>query len=82
MKRPSKAVLWKAIRSFCLECVGDSPKEVEMFTSATCALHPYRLGMNNPIYRTSKKMSGTSLKNLAGSRTGAKKPLRVETLAA
>lgn len=34
----------KAIRLFCLECVGWSAYEVKDCTSKLCLLHPYRFG--------------------------------------
>lgn len=36
----------KAIRSKCLDCCCDSPKEVKLCHIKDCALHPYRLGRN------------------------------------
>lgn len=34
----------KAIRKFCLECVGNQPKEVKLCTGKDCPLWPYRMG--------------------------------------
>ena len=42
----------KAIRKFCLECLGNSHREVEICCSKTCPLLPFRNGKN--IYRTVK----------------------------
>lgn len=36
----------KSIRAHCLECSGQSPKEVKECTITNCALYPYRLGKN------------------------------------
>ena len=44
----------KAIRAFCLECVGSS-HEVKNCSSEDCALHPFRQGRNP--YRTKREMS-------------------------
>lgn len=33
-----------SIRAFCLQCVGFSPKEVELCTAPECPLFPYRMG--------------------------------------
>ena len=37
--------LLKAIRSNCLECSGDSAKEVMECPMYRCALYPYRMGL-------------------------------------
>jgi hypothetical protein len=36
----------KAIRQYCLQCLGFSAKEVRQCGEAPCALHPYRMGRN------------------------------------
>lgn len=36
----------RAIRLKCLDCSGDSPKEVVECTCEQCALYPFRLGKN------------------------------------
>lgn len=36
----------KAIRAFCLDCVGNSPNEVKLCPSERCALYPFRFGKN------------------------------------
>lgn len=38
----------KAIRAFCLSCVGNQPKEVRLCASAGCPLYPYRMGRRPP----------------------------------
>lgn len=43
----------KAIRAFCLGCVGNSPNEVKLCPSEKCPLHPFRFGKNP--YRTTVK---------------------------
>ena len=34
----------QAIKKFCLECSGDSPKERRICDMKKCPLHPFRLG--------------------------------------
>lgn len=34
----------KAIRAKCLDCMGESPKEVKRCNIPDCSLFPYRLG--------------------------------------
>jgi len=36
----------KAIRAFCMECMGGSRKAVAECTSLDCKLHSYRMGRN------------------------------------
>ena len=36
----------KAIRLFCLECMGHKPSEVRRCTDGLCPLWPYRMGEN------------------------------------
>jgi hypothetical protein len=36
----------KAIRQHCIECSGDSTKEVKICELADCPLYPYRMGHN------------------------------------
>lgn len=36
----------KAIRAFCLDCVGGSANEVKLCPSTKCALRPFRFGKN------------------------------------
>jgi len=36
----------KALRQFCLECMGGSPSLVRECRSERCPIHPYRLGSN------------------------------------
>lgn len=36
----------RAIRQKCLECVGNSPKEVRKCIAKDCPLYPYRMGKN------------------------------------
>jgi hypothetical protein len=56
--RPSKAALWKAIRSFCIECMGGSKAEIERCTAPKCPLYPWRLGAGNSIYKSGRKPTG------------------------
>ena len=41
---PTGHQLLKAIRAYCVECVGNMPSEVEKCTAAKCRLFPYRMG--------------------------------------
>jgi hypothetical protein len=43
----------KAIRAKCLDCSGDSAKEVKLCTVETCPLHPFRFG-KNPFHKGRK----------------------------
>lgn len=36
----------KAVRTYCVECSGDSPREVRLCPAERCALHPIRSGNN------------------------------------
>lgn len=36
----------KAIRAFCLNCCGESAREVKLCPFKKCALHPFRFGRN------------------------------------
>ena len=36
----------RAIRAFCVLCMGAQPKEVAKCTATTCVLYPMRLGTN------------------------------------
>lgn len=45
----------KAIRAFCLECVGGSSYEVKDCTAKDCALYPFRFGKNP--YRTKRELT-------------------------
>lgn len=45
----------KAIRDFCLACVGGSPNEVKLCTGVNCALYPFRFGKNP--YRNNREMT-------------------------
>jgi len=52
--RVSKSRLWRAIRKFCVKCVGNSPREVELCTDAECELYLYRFARplkdDDPVY--------------------------------
>lgn len=45
----------KAIRQFCLACVGGSANEVKLCTGVRCALYPFRFGTNP--YRQKREMT-------------------------
>jgi hypothetical protein len=34
----------RAIRKYCLDCLGGHYKEIRLCPSTDCALHPYRMG--------------------------------------
>lgn len=44
----------KAIRAFCVICVGCYPREVAKCTATDCVLHPFRFGTNPYQKRTPK----------------------------
>lgn len=41
----------KAIRAFCLECVGNSSHEVNQCPAVNCQLYPFRFGKNPYLKR-------------------------------
>ena len=45
----------RAIREKCLDCSCQQPMEVKECTVKTCALHPFRMGVNP--FRTKRVMS-------------------------
>ena len=45
----------RAIREKCLDCSCQQPMEVKECTVKTCALHPFRMGVNP--FRTKRGMS-------------------------
>lgn len=45
----------KAIRAFCLDCVGGSPNEVKLCPSVKCALYHFRFGKNP--FRAKREMT-------------------------
>ena len=45
----------KAIRAFCLECVGGSPYEVDKCPCSDCQLFPFRHGKNP--FRTKRELT-------------------------
>lgn len=67
--RPSKAALWKAIRSFCIQCMGGSTAEIEKCTAPNCPLYPWRLGAGNPVYKSGRKATGKPFKKQTGQAT-------------
>lgn len=46
----------RAIRAFCVLCMGCQPKKVTSCDSVDCALHPFRQG-KNPFQKHAKKNS-------------------------
>lgn len=46
----------KAIRAFCLECVGGSRKKVAQCTARTCKVYPYRFGKDPFHAKAGKKI--------------------------
>ena len=49
----------KAIRAYCLECVGYQPSEVRNCTLKKCPLYPFRFG-KNPFHSRSNKLLAQS----------------------
>lgn len=47
----------KAIRSYCLDCCLDQPKEVRLCPAGDCAIHPFRFG-RNPFVSEAKREAG------------------------
>lgn len=41
--------LWKAVRSKCIDCSGNQPKEVKLCTVTSCDLWPYRMGKDHKV---------------------------------
>lgn len=56
MVTQTKTALWKAIRAFCIQCMGNRVTQVELCTAPRCPLFPYRLGMNHLCYREGRKI--------------------------
>lgn len=50
----------KAIRKKCLDCSGDSHKEVRECIISDCPLHPFRMGKNPNCKPRSKKRGAIS----------------------
>ncbi len=62
----------RAIREKCLDCCAGNKTEVRLCPSASCSLHPYRLGHNPNIQR--KRLQRT--KTGADDGTGATIPVQ------
>ena len=60
----------KAIRAFCIECMGDQVREVKGCTSTNCPLHAFRMGKNP--YR-SRELSDEERQAIAERLQNAKK---------
>lgn len=45
----------KAIRAFCIECMGGNSNYVRECTTTSCSLHPFRFGKNP--YRTPRQLT-------------------------
>jgi len=56
----------KSIRKFCLNCVGNSAREVELCTDLQCPLYPYRFGRDPR--RKPRKLSEEQKASLARGR--------------
>ena len=54
--------LIKAIREKCLDCSAGSSYEVSMCVCPTCALFPYRMGLNSASAKTTNKKRGSAVK--------------------
>lgn len=44
-----KALLWKAIKTYCTECSGGSAKERRLCECDLCPLYPYRNGVQGDL---------------------------------
>jgi hypothetical protein len=53
----------KAIRQFCLWCMGGSSKEVDLCQSGHCPLHPFRYGKNP--YRKPRELTDEQRQEMA-----------------
>jgi len=42
--KTSKKELWRSIRAFCLECICNIPREIELCTAPRCPLYRSRYG--------------------------------------
>ena len=62
VKRKKTKSPLKAIRYFCLECLGESPEEVKNCTCPDCPLYPFRFGKNP--YRKKKTITKEHLRKL------------------
>ena len=67
IKLRGQGLLLKAIRTWCLECLGFSGHEVELCTAPNCPLFPFRLG-RMPEWAVSQKKK--ALGKVAGKRHG------------
>lgn len=47
----------KSIRKYCLDCAGNSYKEVRFCPNTNCYLYPFRLGKNPNMVSKMKKAS-------------------------
>ncbi len=50
-----KSDLWKAIKTYCFQCSGESQKEQEDCEMDTCPLWRYRLGAKLPCKKENNK---------------------------
>jgi len=60
MKTDETTVLMKAIRVKCMDCSGDSQKNVEQCPVKGCALYPFRHGKKMAPSPTTKTMPNTT----------------------
>lgn len=49
--------LWKAIKEHCLECAGETPKEVTLCQAIDCRLWTYRFGCHPKSSRYADRMA-------------------------
>lgn len=45
----------QSIRKYCLDCCGDSPKEVRLCPNTECFLYPFRMGKNPNFLKAENK---------------------------
>ena len=60
----------KAIRAFCLDCVGNNVREVRLCPSTKCPLYPFRFG-KNPFSNHKGNPDSLPHKTVENEQTGA-----------
>jgi hypothetical protein len=59
----TKATILSTIRQHCLECMGGSPKEVELCTAPNCNLFKFRFGKDPNPNRSKVEQGKKSMAN-------------------
>ena len=65
--------LINAIKNRCLDCSAGSNYEIKMCVCPSCALFPYRLGLNSETSKTTHKKQGSAVKTTSGDGSGEAK---------